>query len=100
MRTGGIRCRCRGSLPTESMPEKSFFSRKGTEAQRGRGSEMRLSLLIVFVLCNCALSDEWRTIPLIEDGRVAAGWQHVGWGKMVVEGDVVRTEPEEKGLGV
>jgi hypothetical protein len=47
-----------------------------------------------------ALAADWRALPLVKDGQVALEWQHVGWGSMVVEGDAVRTEPSEKGLGV
>jgi len=48
-----------------------------------------------------ALADEpWRSLPLIENGQVAAAWQQVGFGKMVAEGDSIRSEPSEKGLGL
>src|SRR6266436_1011388 len=43
---------------------------------------------------------EWRSLPLIQNGHVAADWQQAGWGKFVVEGDAIRTEPSEKGLGL
>src|SRR5205814_2925718 len=36
----------------------------------------------------------------IQNGQVAPDWQQAGWGKFVVEGDTIRTEPSEKGLGV
>jgi hypothetical protein len=45
-------------------------------------------------------ADDWRSLPLIENGQVAPAWQHAGWGKMVVEGDAIRTEPDERGLGL
>jgi hypothetical protein len=47
-----------------------------------------------------AADDAWRALTLIQDGKVAAEWQQAGWGKMVVEGDAIRTEPSEKGLGL
>ncbi len=47
-----------------------------------------------------AADEPWRILPLIEDGKVAAAWQQAGWGKMVVEGEAIRTEPSEKGLGL
>jgi hypothetical protein len=56
--------------------------------------------LFVGALFTTAPAADWRTLPLIKDGKIAPEWQHVGWGKMVVERDSVRTEPEEKGLGV
>ncbi len=45
-------------------------------------------------------ADGWRSLPLVQNGKIAPEWQHAGWGKMVVEGDTVRTECDEKGLGV
>ena len=47
-----------------------------------------------------AADQPWRNLPLIENGNVAAAWKQAGWGKMVVEGDAIRTEPSEKGLGL
>jgi hypothetical protein len=44
--------------------------------------------------------DAWRLLPLIENGNVAAEWKHVGYGKLVVDGDAVRTECDERGLGL
>jgi hypothetical protein len=43
---------------------------------------------------------DWRPLPLIQNGQLAPDWQQAGWGKFVVEGDAIRTEPSEKGLGV
>jgi hypothetical protein len=43
---------------------------------------------------------DWRPLPLVKNGQVAPEWQHVGWGKMIVENDAIRTEPDERGLGV
>src|SRR5262245_17223739 len=64
----------------------------------------RTKPLIVFLLASAVVSQsqaaDWRPLPLIKDGQVAPEWQHVGWGQMVVEGDTIRTEPSEKGLGV
>jgi hypothetical protein len=44
--------------------------------------------------------DNWRPLPLVENGKVAAAWKHVGFGKLVVDGDAVRTECDERGLGL
>jgi hypothetical protein len=44
--------------------------------------------------------DTWRTIPLIENGKPAAAWKHVGWGSMKVEGDSLVTISDERGLGL
>jgi hypothetical protein len=42
----------------------------------------------------------WRTIPLIKDGKVAPDWAQVGWGRFVVDGDSIRTEPDGRGIGL
>src|SRR4051794_12342585 len=55
--------------------------------------------LSLFTSSTTAAAD-WRALPLIQNGHVAPAWQQVGWGKFVVEGDAIRTEPDEKGLGV
>lgn len=44
--------------------------------------------------------DEWRSLPLIKDGKVDPGWVQVGWGGFVVEDGSLRTECDEKGLGL
>lgn len=59
-----------------------------------------LSLLVGCWLVAHAVAADWRTLPLVKDGAIAPEWRHVGWGKLVVEGTAIRTEPEEKGLGV
>jgi len=65
---------------------------------------MRTSLaLISLVLLSTPLAaaeGDWRSIPLIEDGKVAPDWKHAGWGAMTVGGDVLATESDERGLGV
>src|SRR5262245_1633385 len=47
-----------------------------------------------------AAENEWRSLPLIQKGAVDPAWQHVGWGKFVVEDGAIRTEPSERGLGL
>lgn len=59
-----------------------------------------LCLAAVFAVAASVHAAEWRALPLVKDGRVASEWQHVGWGKMVVEGEALRTEPDERGLGL
>jgi hypothetical protein len=43
---------------------------------------------------------EWRALPLIKDGKVDPNWMHVGWGGMVVDDGVLRTDCDAKGLGL
>jgi len=59
-----------------------------------------VSLLSVLESAACAADAPWRNLPLIQDGKIAPAWQQVGWGLFVVDGDHVRTQPSEKGLGV
>jgi hypothetical protein len=42
----------------------------------------------------------WRALPLIENGRIAKEWCHVGYGGFAVDGDSIRTECDPKGLGL
>lgn len=42
----------------------------------------------------------WRSIPLVKDGQVAPEWKMTGWGKFVTEGDVIRTDPDPRGIGL
>lgn len=59
--------------------------------------------LVVVVLASVCLAAEdagWRAIPLIENGKVAPDWKHVGFGTMTVEGDALVTKPDERGLGL
>lgn len=66
---------------------------------------MSRSMLQVLIVCLFPVSlhaadAPWRKLPLIENGQVAPVWQQAGWWKMVVEGDAIRTDPSEKGLGL
>jgi len=42
----------------------------------------------------------WRSLPLITKGKVDPSWTHIGWGSFVVDGDSLRTEADEKGMGL
>jgi hypothetical protein len=59
-----------------------------------------IAFTLPILACSVSIAADWRAVPLIENGQVAPAWQQVGWGKFVVEGDAIRTEPSEKGLGV
>jgi hypothetical protein len=63
----------------------------------------RLATFAFFVVLQCNIvraEDAWHPLPLVENGQVAAAWKHVGFGKLVVDGDAVRTECDERGLGL
>ena len=57
-----------------------------------------IGLASLFV--SLASAAEWRTLPLIKGGQLAPEWKQAGWGRMLVEGDAIRTECSEKGLGL
>jgi hypothetical protein len=42
----------------------------------------------------------WRSLPLITEGKVDPSWTHIGWGGFVVDGTTLRTEVDEKGMGL
>lgn len=68
------------------------------------------SILISAALCFCAASpvpaqstrssDEWRTLPLIDDGKIADGWEFVGYGDFKVANSAIQTLPDARGLGL
>jgi hypothetical protein len=65
-----------------------------------RTIELAFAALAVLTSPLIAADADSRQIPLIEDGKIAPGWKHVGWGAMKVEGDVLATESDARGLGV
>jgi len=42
----------------------------------------------------------WRSLPLIKDGKVDSNWVQVGWGSFAVDDGSLRTESDERGLGL
>ncbi|MCY2954458.1 MAG: DUF1080 domain-containing protein [Planctomycetota bacterium] len=52
------------------------------------------------IAAEAAADSPWRLIPLIKDGKVAEEWAHIGWGGFAVEGDCLRTECDERGMGL
>jgi hypothetical protein len=45
-------------------------------------------------------ADGWRALPLITGGKVDPAWVQIGYGGFAVEGDSLRTECVEKGMGL
>lgn len=45
-------------------------------------------------------ADGWRVLPLIKDGKVDPAWVQIGYGGFAVEDGTLRTECDEKGLGL
>lgn len=42
----------------------------------------------------------WRTLPLISDGKVDPAWFQTGYGTMTVDDGTLRTDCDERGLGL
>jgi hypothetical protein len=42
----------------------------------------------------------WRPLPLIRDGAIDKNWTHIGWGGFAVDNDSLRTDCDEKGMGL
>jgi hypothetical protein len=69
---------------------------------------MRIGLVAVtltlFLAGPTAAADEpsagWRALPLVKDGKVDPAWVHVGYGGFAVEDGALRTESDERGLGL
>jgi hypothetical protein len=65
---------------------------------------------ICAALCGCAgetrsakrngAASEWRSLPLVKDGKIDPAWTEVGWGGFVVEDGMLKTAPDERGLGM
>jgi hypothetical protein len=62
---------------------------------------------IAWLLLNAAVrwsaaADEapWKPIPLIVEGKVAEGWAHIGWGQMTPVNGSLRTDCDERGMGL
>lgn len=66
------------------------------------------TLMIVAITHACAAdskeiarnSDGWRSLPLVKDGKVHPAWTHTGYGTFVVDDGALRTECDERGLGL
>ena len=73
--------------------------------------ESRLLFATLAILCVCTTSMEaresasasdssWRVLPLITEGKIDAAWAQVGWGGFAVDGGVLRTDCDERGMGM
>src|SRR5688572_16440813 len=49
---------------------------------------------------DAAPATPWRPIALIKDGKLSHDWTQVGYGKFTVDGDAVRTDCDERGMGL
>ena len=47
-----------------------------------------------------AEDSEWRSLPLIENGKVADEWKFIGFGSFEIVEHAIRTVPDARGLGL
>ena len=47
-----------------------------------------------------ASGGSWRVLPLITEGKIDAAWAQVGWGGFTVDGGALRTDCDERGMGM
>jgi hypothetical protein len=71
-----------------------------------------MTLLLIATALGCAanrsanqsnekhLSHAWRSLALIKNGHVDPAWTQVGYGRWVVDNGAIRTDPDERGLGL
>jgi hypothetical protein len=65
-----------------------------------------ISLLVLSMVPNCVVggdtppADGWRALPLIKAGKVDPAWVQIGYGGFAVEDGTLRTDCDEKGLGL
>ena len=57
-------------------------------------------LLMLGALPSAPAADGWRPLPLIDGGKIAPGWVHIGWGGFTVDGGALRTHCDPRGLGL
>src|SRR5262245_26914546 len=63
-----------------------------------------LPIVLTTALCPNSRADEtpggWRSLPLIKEGKVRPYWAQTGYGGCAVDDGTLRTEPDERGLGL
>ena len=73
--------------------------------------ESRLPFAVLALLCASTMfvgagervsgaGSPWRVVPLVTEGKVDPAWAQVGWGGFAVEGGALRTECDERGMGM
>jgi hypothetical protein len=62
---------------------------------------MRVLAIGLLLAMACAgESSEWRSLPLVVNGKLDASWKHTGWGGFVVDQGAARAEPDPRGMGL
>jgi hypothetical protein len=65
-----------------------------------RSQVLLFTLLLSLAAPLPAADTAWRVLPLIKDGKVAPEWVHIGWGSFVVEGESLKAECDDRGMGL
>jgi hypothetical protein len=42
----------------------------------------------------------WRVLPLIAEGKIHSSWEQIGWGGFAIDQGALRTECDERGMGL
>jgi hypothetical protein len=45
-------------------------------------------------------AEEWKQLPLIREGKIDPAWRQIGWGGFAVHEDALRTQCDERGMGL
>jgi hypothetical protein len=56
--------------------------------------------LMVLAPFAAAQTAGWRVLPLIADGKIDREWAQVGWGGFAIDQGALRTECDERGMGL
>ncbi|MCI0695144.1 DUF1080 domain-containing protein [candidate division KSB1 bacterium] len=60
-----------------------------------------LLLSLIWISAAAAQAERpWRSLPLIKDGKVDESWTQIGYGRMVIDDNSLRTECDAKGMGL
>ena len=76
------------------------------QLMESRSSLIGLALLCIPVTFVCAGDrtppggSQWRALPLVTDGKIDPAWAQVGWGGFAVDCRALRTEPDDRGMGL
>lgn len=58
------------------------------------------SLFVMATATAAPAPGQWRRLPLITEGKIDAAWAQVGWGGFVVDAGSLRTECDDRGMGL
>src|SRR5262245_39286342 len=76
----------------------------GSPNLRRRCPMRMLTIAIASLFCGPVSAQDdkatWRELPLIRDGKGAPGWAHLGWGRFTVDDGALRTDCDERGMGL